>query len=132
MLIFKHRTQLKQLKELKAIQEEKKSIQKQISKNKLFPICSIEAKKYINSFDYIDKFLAQNISSLWTGRIDINIFNDILQKHYNIDNASDYFEELGNYFLNLSGNIKHINPLKDRLKELDKKEHELKEKLGIK
>lgn len=132
MLILKNNTQLKQLKKLKAIQEEKENIQSQLNKCELFPKCPDKAKYIIGGRSQDDLSLAQYITLLWTGRIDYNCFNANLQSFYNIDNASEYFEELGNYFLNLSKNIEHRKPLKDKLKELKEKEYKLKDKLGIK
>lgn len=132
MSIFKYNTQLKQLKELKAIQEEKENIQKQLDQCQIFKY-SGKARNHINT-EYLrnDLDLAPYIALLWTGGIDFNIFNAQLQSSYNIDNSSEYFEELGNYFLNLSKNIECRKPLKDKLEKLNKKEQKLKDKLGIK
>ena len=126
MLIFKNNTQLKQLKELKAIQEEKENIQNQLDRCQPF-LNSGKARNHVATGHSVqdDLDLSQYIALLWTGRIDYDCFNATLQSYYKIDNTSEYFKELGSYFLNLSENVEHRKPLKDKLEELNKKERKL-------
>lgn len=129
---LKYSKQGKLVQELKDLQERKELVNKEISKNKCFPCCTYKVCK---QYPYIDKqigMLGDTISKLWLGKIDYCEFNSILKRLYNFDNAIGYFEELGKYFINLSGNIETIQRLNNELKELEEREKELKDKLEIK
>ena len=123
----------KQIEKLRDIQKERDNIQKELSNYRLFPMCPYKIRKCPRSrnIDILND-LSDAIVQLWLGKIDFEKFNISLQRCYNINNASEYFEDLGNYFLYLSGNVEFTKHLVDKLAELDKKERELKEKLGIK
>ena len=132
MFNLKYNKQGKLVQELKDTQERECSLKKEIAKNKCFPRCSYEIKKNPYSNTETTELLSNAIAQLWLGKVDYEKFNILLKRIYDFDNAIEYFETLGKYFINLSGNIEEIQRLNKELRELEYKEVEIKNKLGIK
>ena len=122
----------RQVKELKEIQKEKERIQEELNKCALFPDCSYKIRK-LNRIDTFDE-LADILTLVFLGRMPFETINQYCGNYFNLKEkeTQDYFNELGNYFLSLSGNLEVRQSLENKLEKLCEKERKLKEKLGIK
>lgn len=118
--------------ELKEVQKRIQKVKRERSECKEFPFCYHSVRKNTYHHDDTVDMLSDAISRLWLNKISEDEFTSLLQNVYNFENAFGYFEKLGKYFLNLSHDTKEINRLNNELAELEKKEKELKEELGIK
>ena len=122
----------RQVKELKEIQKEKERIKEELNKYEIFPKCYDDKKrKYITTMCMLED-LSNTLTLIFLGRAPFEALNLYCGNNFNLENAQDYFKDLGNYFLSLSGNLETRKPLEERLSELCEKEKKLKEKLGIK
>ena len=125
----KYNKQGKLVQELKDLQEKKELVNKELSRIKIMPSPDLKVRNCYNKSSY---YLADLIAQLWLGKIDTDKFNSEINKMYKIENATNYFKDLGKYFINISENTKDFLRLDAELTELNKKECELKEKLAIK
>lgn len=119
------------VKELSKIQKRREKIIEKKMEIHIFPTCFYDIRKSASHIDNAYE-LAEAITDLWFQRINPDDFNERMRQIYKIENATSYFEQLGNYFLVLSGNLEPINKLDKELEELKCKEEKLKRKLGIK
>lgn len=117
--------------ELKEVQKRIQKVRKERSECKEFPFCYHSERKNPYHHDDTVDMLSDAIARLWLNKISDDEFTSLLQKVYKFDNAFEYFNKLGKYFINLSGDIEEINRLNNELAELEKKEMELKKELGI-
>jgi hypothetical protein len=121
----------RQVKELKEIQKEKETIQKELDKIGLFP----KWYKY-GSKSYMIKGtpdeLCNTLTLILFGAAPFEILNQYCIDNFTLEDAQNFFKDVGNYFLNLSGNLETRKPLEERLAVLNMMERDLKEKLGIK
>ena len=126
---LKYKKQGRLVQELKDLQERKELVNKEISKIKIMPNLDLKVRNCYNKSHYD---LADIIAQLWLGKIDADKFNSEINKMYKIENATNYFMDLGEYFINISENTKDFLRLDAELTELNKKECELKKELKIK
>lgn len=126
---LKYNKQGRLVQELKDLQERKELVNKEISKIKIMPNLDLKVRNCYNKSHYD---LADIIAQLWLGKIDADKFNSEINKMYKIENATNYFMDLGEYFINISENTKDFLRLDAELTELNKKECELKNELKIK
>ena len=108
------------VKELSKIQKRKEVIIEEKNELSMFPICPCEAGRYTYSLTDNIYSLAEIISDLWLKRISEDDFNEGIKRIYKIENATTYFETLGNYFIVLSGNTERLNKLDTELEGLKK------------
>ena len=126
---LKYNKQGRLLQELKEIQEKKELVNKELSRIKIMPSPDLKVRNCYHESSYD---LADIIAQLWLGKIDADKFNSEINKMYKIENAINYFKDLGEYFINISENTKDFLRLDTELTELNKKECELKKELKIK
>lgn len=126
---LKYNKQGRLVQELKDLQERKELVNKEISKIKIMPNLDLKVR---NCYDKNHYYLADLIAQLWLGKIDADKFNSEINKMYKIENATNYFNDLGEYFINISENTKDFLRLDTEFKELNEKEYELKKRLKIK
>ena len=126
---LKYNKQGRLLQELKEIQEKKELVNKELSRIKIMPSPDLKVRNCYHKSSYD---LADIIAQLWLGKIDADKFNSEINKMYKIENAINYFKDLGEYFINISENTKDFLRLDTELTELNKKECELKKELKIK
>lgn len=125
----------KQVKELNEIQREKERIQEELNKYETFPKCSYETKIYSDrvTVDMVRE-LSDTLMLVFVGKAPFEAIGLYCGNNFNLkkEETHSYFNKLGNYFLNLSGNLELRKSLEERLVELKRNEYKLKEKLGIK
>ena len=126
---LKYNKQGRLVQELKDLQERKELVNKELARIKIMPSLDLKVR---NCYDKNYYDLADIIAQLWFGKIDADKFNSGINKMYKIENAINYFKDLGEYFINISENTKDFLRLDTELTELNKKECELKKELKIK
>lgn len=120
----------KKIKKLQKVQKELYATRK-LLKMDLFPHCySYERKSCIHNND-IKIRLAETISLIFSGRESFEALEKFCDKNFNISDAKDFFEELGHYFINLSGKLSAHKELEAKAKMLEEEEKELKRQLKI-
>lgn len=126
---LKYNKQGRLVQELKDLQERKELVNKELARIKIMPSLDLKVRNCYNKSSY---YLADIIAQLWLGKIDADKFNSEINKMYKIENATNYFKDLGEYFINISENTKDFLRLDTEFKELNEKEYELKKRLKIK
>ena len=126
---LKYNKQGRLVQELKDLQERKELVNKELARIKIMPSLDLKVR---NCYDKNHYYLADLIAQLWLGKIDADKFNSKINKMYKIENATKYFKDLGEYFINISENTKDCLRLDAEFKELSEKEYELKKELKIK
>ena len=89
---LKYNKQGRLLQELKEIQEKKELVNKELSRIKIMPSPDLKVRNCYNKSSY---YLADLIAQLWLGKIDADKFNSGINKMYKIENAINYFKDLG-------------------------------------
>ena len=130
MFKLNYNKQGKLVTELKEVQKRIWKAKRERSECKEFPYCSIGFRKNC-SYDESVSMLADAIARLWTNTVSEDEFISLLQNIYKFENASEYFNKLGKYFIALSRDTGEIQRLNKEITELEKKEKELKKELGI-
>ena len=120
----------KLLTELQEVQKRIGKVKMERAECKEFPYCSVGVRKNC-SYDDSVRMLADAIARLWDNQISEDEFTSLLQNVYRFENGFEYFDKLGKYFMNLSHDTETIQRLNKELTELERKEKELKQTLGI-
>lgn len=124
----------RQIKELKKIQTRQHELYEEKKKYEIFPHPSMKSyHPLLENFAKSDlEYLAKQFTYLFTGIASFKDFQQNIIDYCHIENKEEYFEALGKFFLQLSGNMEELERIKSESNDLRIKEAEIKDKLGIK
>lgn len=130
MFDFIYKRRIDELKKIQFLQSE---LHKEKRKYESFPHPTMKQyHPWLENFERTDlEDLAEQMVYLFTGITSFELFQKNMLAHCPIEKKDEYFETLGKFFLQLSGNAKELEKIKDELEKLDKREKEIKYKLGI-
>lgn len=120
----------KKIKKLQEVQKELYKIREKLKIN-MFPRSFVLERKSCIGNLTIREDLAETIILIFEGRASLESLEKFCDKTFKLGDAKDYFEKLGHYFINLSGNLDGRKELEEKVEKLEKEEQELKRKLGI-
>ena len=119
----------KKIKKLQKVQKELYEARNKLEIN-VFPHCDYFKMKCATNL-IIRKDLASIITLIFDGREPFESLEKFCDKNFKLSDAKDYFEELGHYFINLSGNLDGRKELEEKVDMLKKEEQKLKRQLKI-
>lgn len=125
--IYKHK-----INELKKIQQRQHELYKERKKYEDFPYPTMKKYTMLKNFERVEiENLAEQFTCLLTGIISFEQFQQQLVSYCPIINKKEYFEALGKFFIQLSGNMEALDRIKKELSDLYVEETKIKEQLGI-